>query len=99
MPMADSASATTTSWPSRAAARATAKPTTPAPITKTCMRFPVSWEERTTRKRNHDRSSTRLIWRGNVPGWGIHGGRLADAFFGSFCQNAIWLSSTDGLKC
>src|SRR6185437_16495630 len=44
VPMAPACSATTTSWPCRAAARATAKPTTPAPITRICMRPCVSCE-------------------------------------------------------
>src|ERR1700681_3717058 len=35
--MAEAASATMTSAPARAAARATASPTTPAPTTKTCI--------------------------------------------------------------
>src|SRR5580698_3496612 len=35
-------SATVTSWPASAAVRATASPTTPAPITRTCIAFPPS---------------------------------------------------------
>ena len=38
VPMVVAASATTTSCPARAAARATASPTTPAPTTRTCIR-------------------------------------------------------------
>src|SRR5262249_46125491 len=37
VPMAEAASATITSWPAIAAARATASPTMPAPTTRTCM--------------------------------------------------------------
>src|SRR5690242_396014 len=37
LPMPPVASATMTSWPARAAARAIARPTTPAPMTRTCM--------------------------------------------------------------
>src|ERR1700736_1905503 len=37
VPIAEAASATTTSAPLSAAARATASPTTPAPTTKTCI--------------------------------------------------------------
>src|ERR1700730_14280296 len=37
LPMPPVASATITSWPRQAAARATASPTTPAPTTSTCM--------------------------------------------------------------
>src|SRR5712691_7884408 len=41
VPMAEVASATTTSWPASAAARATASPTTPAPTTRTCIDPPT----------------------------------------------------------
>jgi len=37
VPMPEAASATTTSWPAIAAARAIASPTTPAPTTNTCI--------------------------------------------------------------
>jgi hypothetical protein len=37
LPMPDACSATTTSWPASAAARATASPMTPAPMTRICM--------------------------------------------------------------
>ena len=37
VPMADAASATTTSCPASAAARAMARPTTPAPTTRICI--------------------------------------------------------------
>src|ERR1044072_4709845 len=37
VPMAESASATTTSCPARTAGRPTASPTTPAPTTSTCI--------------------------------------------------------------
>src|SRR5215470_3346156 len=37
VPIASAASATMTSWPASAASRAIASPTTPAPITITCM--------------------------------------------------------------
>src|SRR5436189_6486127 len=37
LPMPPVASATLTSWPASAAARAIARPTTPAPMTRTCM--------------------------------------------------------------
>src|SRR5947209_243863 len=38
LPMPPVASATITSWPASAADRAIARPTTPAPMTRTCMR-------------------------------------------------------------
>src|SRR4051812_39528630 len=38
VPIAFAASATITSWPAIAAARPMARPTTPAPTTRTCMR-------------------------------------------------------------
>src|SRR3974390_3410044 len=42
VPMFPAASATITSWPLHAAPRATASPTTPAPITRTCIGRPSS---------------------------------------------------------
>src|SRR4051794_35072640 len=43
LPMPPVASATITSWPASAASRAIARPTTPAPMTRTCMDSPPGW--------------------------------------------------------
>src|SRR5581483_7171282 len=43
VPMAPAASATITSWPRSAAARAAASPITPAPTTRICMKQPENW--------------------------------------------------------
>ena len=49
LPMPLVASATITSWPLRAAARATASPTTPAPTTRTCISCVLAVDMRRSR--------------------------------------------------
>src|SRR5262245_19390996 len=65
VPMPEAASATTTSWPAIAAARATANPTTPAPTTSTCIRSTRSHLHRKARvilgQRVHGRFRARHI--------------------------------------
>src|SRR5437773_1570977 len=65
VPMPEAASATTTSWPAIAAARAIASPTTPAPTTSTCIHPTRSYLNRKPRvilcQRAHSRFRARHI--------------------------------------